>query len=212
MEEFAKFVAGLQKKLSGPLPGINSQLRMASMRRLIENGKLVIPEDVRRAGVLVLFYPIEGQVFNVFIKRAEYPGVHSGQISFPGGGWEAHDTDIIQTALREAEEEIGLDRGLVTTIGQLTDLFIPPSNFLVTPVIGYATSRPEFIADPQEVESILEVPLDKLIDKRCIQEKSITIFPAINISVPCYYVNGHIIWGATAMMISELIDMLNQGS
>jgi len=212
MEEFAKFVAGLQKRLSGPLPGISSQLRMASMRRLIENGKLVIPEDVRRAGVLVLFYPIEGQVFIVFIKRAEYPGVHSGQVSFPGGGWEVHDTDITQTALREAEEEIGLERGLVTTIGQLTDLFIPPSNFLVTPVIGYATSRPEFKADPQEVESILEVPFERLTDKNSIQEKNITIFPAINISVPCYYVNDHIIWGATAMMISELTDILNQVS
>ena len=210
MTDFLNFIADLKEKLNMPLPGINSQLKMATIGRLIKDGKQVVPEDVRKAGVLVLFYPIRQDVHLALIKRAEYPGVHSGQISFPGGGWEAHDEDIIATALREAEEETGVRRHSVVTIGRLTDLFIPPSNFLVTPVVAYSLSRPDFIADPEEVDSILDISFEVLLKEETKQEKEISIFPAINIKVPSYYVDGHIIWGATAMIISELIDVFSQ--
>lgn len=210
--EFHEFIAGFRQKITKQLPGIQSQLKMASMRRLMQDGKVVVPGDVRKAGVLALFYPSNGSVWLVFIRRAEYPGIHSGQISFPGGGWEEGDQDMVATALREAEEEIGVSRNTVIPIGNLTDLFIPPSNFLVTPVVGYTYARPDFMPDPDEVDEILEVPLDLLLDDKARQEKDITIFPAVKIKVPCFYIDGNIIWGATAMMLNELIDVINRGS
>lgn len=212
MIEFADFVECTRKKLAGPLPGTLSQLKMASMRRLMKDGTIIIPGDVRKGGVLALFYPSGGHIYLALIKRTEYPGVHSGQISFPGGGFEEGDEDIIATALREAEEEIGVDRKAVIPIGTLTELFIPPSNFLVTPVVGYTSERPDFIPDPDEVDLILEISLDDLLKDETKQEQDITLFPAINLRVPCFYVEGHVIWGATAMMLSELIDIINQES
>lgn len=210
--EFRVFIESIKKKLEKPLPGVYSQLKMASMRRLIKDGKVVIPDDVRHGGVLVLFYPADGKIHMVFIKRTEYPGVHSGQISLPGGGWEESDRDMIDTALREAEEEIGVNRHAVVPIGKLTDLFIPPSNFLVTPIVGYTNERPNFRPDPEEVERILEVPLEELLDELNLQEKDITIFPAIRLKVPCFYIDGNVIWGATAMMLNELIDVIRTES
>jgi len=210
--EFRVFIESIKKRLEKPLPGVHSQLKMASMRRLIKDGKVVIPDDVRQGGVLALFYPTDGKIYMVFIKRTEYPGVHSGQISFPGGGREASDKDMIDTALREAEEEIGINRDAIVPIGKLTDLFIPPSNFLVTPIVGYANERPDFRSDPEEVESILEVPIEELLNELNILEKDITIFPAIRLKVPCFYVDGNVIWGATAMILNELIDIIREES
>lgn len=210
--EFAIFLDNIKEKMIRPLPGTSSQLKMASMRRLIQDGKIAAPPDVRKGGVLALFYPSDGKICIVLIKRTEYPGVHSGQISFPGGGWEAGDEDMVATALREAEEEIGVDSLSVIPIGKLTDLYIPPSNFLVTPVVGYTLERPDFKPDPGEVDYILEVLLDDLLDEKNKQEQEITIFPAINLKVPCFYINGNVIWGATAMMLNELMDVINQGS
>jgi 8-oxo-dGTP pyrophosphatase MutT (NUDIX family) len=210
--EFREFIESTRLKLRKPLPGMDSQLKMASMRRLIKNGNIVVPADVRKGGVLALFYPSAGRTCMVFIKRAEYPGVHGGQISFPGGGWEMSDKDMIDTALREAEEEIGVDRSSVIPIGKLSDLFIPPSNFLVTPVVGYTLERPDFRPDPDEVDLILEFFLDDILDDSNILEKEITIFPSIKLTVPCFYLSGNVIWGATAMMLRELIDVIRTES
>ncbi|NTV85025.1 MAG: CoA pyrophosphatase [Bacteroidales bacterium] len=167
---------------------------------------------MKKGGVLVLFYPFKSRIFLVFMKRTEYPGVHSGQVSFPGGGWEPGDESMTKTALREAEEEIGVDPKTVHIIGQLSDLFIPPSNFLVTPVVGYTEQRPAFRPDPVEVDRILEVTLDHLMLKETRQVKEITVFPANRMRVPCFYTGGDIIWGATAMIVNELIDVISQGA
>lgn len=184
-------------------------MRMAGVRRNILEGKIVIPPDVKKAGVLVLFYPDKGNTMLVFIRRAEYPGVHSGQISFPGGGREPQDASMTETALREAEEEIGINRRDVEVIGQLSDLFIPPSNFLVTPVVGYLDYRPAFHPDPGEVSGIIEISVADLLSERTVMEKEITVFPAMKLRVPCFYVNEQVIWGATAMMLSELLALLS---
>jgi 8-oxo-dGTP pyrophosphatase MutT (NUDIX family) len=209
---FPIFIESLKNKLDKPLPGLESQLKLASMRRLMKDGQLIIPADARKAGVLILFYPFGGDIYLAFIKRAEYPGVHSGQISFPGGGWERSDNDLVATALREAEEEIGVPRESITPIGKLTDLFIPPSNFLVTPVVGYSERKPEFKIDPEEVDRILEIPLQEFLDHTAIQQKEISIFPDVILKVPCFYVNEQVIWGATAMIMNELLDVISQGS
>lgn len=212
MMEFKTFIRSIKEKLGKPLPGVSSQLKMAGLRRFMKDGVIVVPDDVRKGAVLALFYPYNGKIYMVFIKRTEYPGVHSGQISFPGGGLETIDKDMFDTALRETEEEIGVNRNSVITIGKLTDLFIPPSNFLVTPVVGYTTERPDFRPDPDEVDRILEFPLDELLNELNIMEKDITIFPEVMLKVPCFYIDGNVIWGATAMILSELIDVIRQGS
>ncbi len=209
---FSGFIDEIKKKMAGPLPGVSSQLKMANIPRLIKNGKFIVPYDARKSAVLILFYPYDDHIGLVLIKRTEYPGVHSGQISFPGGSWEAGDKDMVATALREAEEEIGVDRDKIIPIGNLTDLFIPPSNFLVTPVVGYINEHPDFRPDPDEVDRVLEISLDNLLNGENRQEKDITIFPDIKLKVACYYINGHVIWGATAMMLSELIDLISPGS
>jgi 8-oxo-dGTP pyrophosphatase MutT (NUDIX family) len=210
--EFIAFVESIKKKLAKPLPGVTSQLKMAGLRRLMKDGQVVIPDDVRKGSVLALFYPTDGKIYMVFIKRTEYPGVHSGQISFPGGGWEQGDQDMVDTALREAEEEIGVRKDTIVPVGKLTDLFIPPSNFLVTPIVGYTYLRPDFKPDPDEVDRILEIPLEELLDELNIQEKDISIFPAVNLKVPCFYIDGNVIWGATAMILHELIDAIRTES
>jgi 8-oxo-dGTP pyrophosphatase MutT (NUDIX family) len=206
--DFKAFVGNIKEKMEKPLPGLPSQLKMAGMRRLLRGGQVVIPDDAKKSAVLALFYPTDSKVYLAFIKRTEYPGVHSGQISFPGGGWEKSDRDLVDTALRETEEEIGVERNAVIPLGKLTELFIPPSNFLVTPVVGYINERPHFNPDPDEVERILEIPLDAFLDDSNIREKDITIFPAVTLNVPCYFIDGNVIWGATAMIVSELVDVI----
>lgn len=209
IRDFKGFISQLDKKIKKPLPGVSSQLKMASMRRLMEGGKVVIPPDAKKAGVLVLFYPVNSHPYIVFIKRNEYPGVHSGQISFPGGGYEPNDKNLVNTALRESEEETGVLRNLVRTMGQLSDLYIPPSNFLVTPVVGYTAVRPEFRPDPSEVQQIIEIPFASFLDPSNITEKEIILSPGSKFNAPCYYLDGNIIWGATAMILHELIDMIS---
>jgi 8-oxo-dGTP pyrophosphatase MutT (NUDIX family) len=212
MAPFTDFILKLRQKLAGPLPGLSSQIKMASVRRIIEGNRMKIPEDVKKGGVLVLFYPYNDKIHLVFMKRTEYPGVHSGQISFAGGAWEPEDNDMEMTALREAEEEIGVKRNLVTLIGRLSELFIPPSNFLVTPVVGYTLSRPDFKPDPVEVDKILEIPLDHLIKAETRQIKDISVYPDVKMQVPCFYAESEVIWGATAMILNELIDLISQES
>ncbi len=209
---FDRLIEDIRARLSGPLPGLESQMRMATMRRIIHDGQVKIPPDARMAGVLVLFYPWDGEIFIPFIKRNEYPGVHSGQVSFPGGAQEEGDSDLYATALRETEEEIGVSRQMVHVIGQMTNLYIPPSNFNVTPVVGFVENRPRFTPDPGEVERIIEIPVSTLLRHDTITEKQITIFPDIRLRVPCFFYNEEVIWGATAMMLSELIEVIRPRS
>jgi 8-oxo-dGTP pyrophosphatase MutT (NUDIX family) len=208
MDDFEIFIEKLQAALKQPLPGLEAQLRMAGMRRIIREGHMEIPPHARNGAVLALFYPFRKEIRLVFMKRTEYPGVHSGQISFPGGGAEPEDPSIEMTALRETQEEIGVDARDIRLIGKLSELYIPPSNFLVTPVVGFIPFRPEFQPDPQEVDSLIEISLDDLLREDAITEKEISIFPAARMTVPCYFVNECVIWGATAMMLNELVAVI----
>ena len=140
--------------------------------------------------------------------RSEYGGVHSGQISLPGGKFEETDESLIYTALRESQEEIGIDPGQVQIIGQLTEMYIPPSNFQVTPVVGYQASRPHFTADPKEVAKIIEIKLEDLLDERNRQMKKMKISLGFSLKVPSYFINKNIIWGATAMILSEFREIV----
>lgn len=208
--EFTEFVRFLEKRLQSPLPGRIAQLKMSSISRMHELMTYSVPEDATQSSVLILFYPFEENAGFVLMLRPEYPGVHSGQISLPGGKFEENDDSLIYTALREAREEIGIDPLQVQVIGQLTEMYIPPSNFMVTPVVGYQTSRPVFLADPKEVAAIIEIKLADLLDDGNKMMKEIKLSHGYSLNVPTYYINDNVIWGATAMILSELREIVSE--
>jgi 8-oxo-dGTP pyrophosphatase MutT (NUDIX family) len=137
-----------------------------------------------------------------------YPGVHSGQVAFPGGRVDETDKTLTDTALREAYEEVGIRPQEVDVLGLLTPLFVHASNFMVHPVVGAATRRPDFTLDPYEVDALLEVPLTQLQDITRIGSKEIIVRENITIQAPFYDLQGHTVWGATAMIISELLEVV----
>jgi len=201
----------LKQKLKQPLPGITSHIKMAPRHRVEELSSLAsIVPLARNSAVLILLFPVNRKLKTVFIQRSVYEGVHSGQISFPGGKHEKSDKDFEATALRETFEEIGVEPDKIEILAQLTDFYIPPSNFLVKVFVGYSSQKPVFTPDHKEVQSILEADIDEFYDSQNITEKEFySTSRKTIINAPCYLVNGMEIWGATAMMLSELLDVLN---
>ena len=155
----------------------------------------------RSSGVMILLFPSEQGISTVFIVRTP-GGPHGGQISLPGGKQEKTDADLRETARRETFEEIGVHPELITEIGQLTPLYVPHSNFIIQPVVGFTGHYPDFVPDAKEVESVLVTPLHELFNQE--NHKSMTFHRAgVEILAPYYEIGGHRIWGATAMIISE---------
>ncbi len=177
---------------------------MAPQAQLEARFKLKPPANARRGAVLVLFYQTPSGWHFPLIQRPEYDGHHSGQVGLPGGKVEANDRDIIHTALRETEEEIGVPQAAVKVIGQLTDLYIPPSRFLVSPIIGYTSVIPKFIPDALEVSEILETPLASLLEPSLIKETEQPPGISNPLSTPYFALHSRVVWGATGMMLSEL--------
>ncbi len=210
MEWFENFVQGLKKAAVGDLPGWQAQQHMAPEHRLKPDAWEQYKSTARLGGVLVLFYPHNEVVNTVFIQRPTYEGVHSGQIAFPGGKKEEDDVDLVQTALREAWEEVGVRPEQVEVIRPLSELYIPPSNFLVTPVMGVCYERPNFVPQITEVEAILETDLKLLSDPSIAAVRKITIRDGMQLDSPSFDLDGRIVWGATAMMISELNEVLKK--
>ena len=208
--KFTEFVVLLEHRLKKPLPGRSAQLKMSSLARVQELMRFSPPEDATQSSVLILLYPLAGKTGLVLMLRPEYKGVHGGQISLPGGKYEETDESLIYTALREAQEEIGIEPSHVQIIGQLTEMYIPPSNFIVTPIIGYQAFQPRFTADPKEVALIIEIKLDDLLDEKSRQMKKMKLSLGFSFKVPSYCIDGHIIWGATAMILSELKEIVSE--
>ena len=168
-------------------------------------GNIASQRKAKDAAVLALFYPSEGKLHLVFIKRNEYDGPHSAQISFPGGIREAGDLSLVDTALREAREELGLEEK-IEVLGALTPLHIPVSNFLVYPFVGWMNSTPAFLPDPSEVQYVVEASLESLLDPLNIDSETLYHHDT-NIEAPFYRIGKEKIWGATAMMLSELLQL-----
>lgn len=194
------------------LPGEAIQLKMAPMERLLElKQKARELNTAKKAGVLALFYPNSNfETHLVLILRKTYKGVHSAQIGFPGGKYEDEDDSLQQTALRETEEEVGVPIDSVSVLKKLTEIYIPPSNFFVQPYMAITSITPNFIPQEEEVESIIEVPLTHFLDDDILITKTLTTSYATNTEVPAFLLNGHVIWGATAMMLSEVRQLLKQ--
>ena len=142
--------------------------------------------------------------------RPDYGGPHSGQVSFPGGKKEEADKDLTATALREANEELGIPSSHVDILGNLTELFIIASNFVVQPVIGYLDFRPEFKLDPREVVEVIETPVSELLRPEIRKERPFEVGRGIEIIAPYFNINGHHVWGATAMMLNEFLTVYSE--
>lgn len=204
-----EITARLSERMNSPLPGLEAQLQMASGVR-VQAARNYRPDtsNAKIGAVLIALYPDNGVIRTVLMKRPDYDGTHSGQISFPGGKVEDVDEDIIATALREAEEEVNIKPDDVTVIGQLTELYIPPSNFLVHPVLGILNKAPDLVPDQHEVESIHTPKVDYLLREDIIDETDILLSTGFKFKTPSFKVDGHTVWGATAMIIAELRELL----
>lgn len=163
----------------------------------------------RKAAVMMLVYPKEDTAHFVLIVRNTYPGVHSSQVAFPGGKREDVDADFEATALRETFEEVGVPAQAITVVRKFSEIYIPPSNFLVYPFLGYCTDRPDFLADPAEVAEVLEVPLGVLLDPDTMDVEQMATSYSTSIPVPGFRIAGRMVWGATAMILAELREVLD---
>lgn len=208
----------IKNRLQKPLPGIMSQIKMAPHpagmtgdELLNEYKKFRItdpPPTARMSAVMILFYYSDGRLYFPLILRPTYRGVHSGQVSFPGGSYEKEDKNLLQTALRECYEEIGVDKSCIEIFGSLTDIYIEPSNFFVSPRVGWCNKLPEFKIDPDEVEELIEISVDELIGSRVAFRKKKK--DGKKYSIPFFDIQDRFIWGATAMILSELKDILQE--
>lgn len=209
---YTEQIERLKLRLQEPLPGRAAQNKMSS-RVQIEGVSMKIPPDAKESGVLALLFPIDEELNLLLIKRTEDGRAHSGQIGFPGGRREKQDTNLQTTALRETFEEVGVASSDIEVLGALSSLYIPVSYSNVFPFVGYTPSRPDYTLSHDEVQHTLEVPIKELFNPDIKSIKSIrpSAFPHITIKAPVYqWGKEHTIWGATAMMISELEELINE--
>lgn len=202
---FEEFKERLRVELASELPG---ELAHSMMMPTVRDDKMKMPAGLPppiKSAVLILFYPDEhGHINFPLIQRPAYNGAHSAQVSFPGGKEELTDKSLIHTALREAEEEVGIISEKVEIIGEMTDLFIWVSNYIVTPVVGFVNEEPLFQKDDKEVDAIIKADLYDIINPEKRKEGTILARGKYKIQTPYFDIDNRIVWGATAMMLNEL--------
>ncbi len=189
---------------------MEAQNKLAPIIRIEELKKIEFTtRKSNKAGVMAVFYPDANDITHfVLILRKTYRGVHSNQVGFPGGRIEAFDKNLKHTALRETEEEVGIPQKEIKVLKKLTKLYIPPSDFWVHPYIGIMERTPQFIPQESEVEQILEININEFFDEKNLVVKKLSTSYADEIEVPAFFLAGNVVWGATAMMLSELKDLL----
>jgi 8-oxo-dGTP pyrophosphatase MutT (NUDIX family) len=206
---FDDFLKYTPKILNVELPAALAHAKMVPPNRedLIRNIDFsqITP---KKAAVMMLFYPRNSQTHLALILRTTYNGVHSSQIAFPGGKVELFDFDLQATALRETHEEIGIHPNNINVIRAFTEVYIPPSNFMVYPFLGYSNNELEFILQEDEVAGIVEFPLADFLNDSILKNTIIITSYQDAIEVPGFQLNEHFIWGATAMILSELKETL----
>jgi 8-oxo-dGTP pyrophosphatase MutT (NUDIX family) len=209
---FNEFLISISKIKNIPLPAEASQFKMSPpFRKELINMSKDAMKTAKKAGVLALFYPDEThQTKLVLILRKTYKGVHSAQIGFPGGKIETKDDSLETAAIRETFEEIGVPIKNIEVLRQLTKVYIPPSNFYVQPFIGISRITPRFIKQDDEVEDIIEVFLKHFLDDDIVTSKWVKTSYSIDVEVPAFELNNHVVWGATAMILNEIKDLLKQ--
>jgi 8-oxo-dGTP pyrophosphatase MutT (NUDIX family) len=204
----AELGKSLRQRLALPLPGPEAQMKMAHAERRINFQRYRMPDDHRKSAVLILLYQSNDRIKFPLIIRPVYEGVHSGQVSLPGGRLDSTDDSLRFTAIRETCEETGVIKEHVKVIGELSELYIPPSNFLVNPFVGIHETKPLFVPHEREVARIVEMDVEKILDEKLIGEKSIKLANGVSIVTPVFEIDGLTIWGATAMILSEFKSVL----
>jgi 8-oxo-dGTP pyrophosphatase MutT (NUDIX family) len=206
--EFLKYVPKIEKE---KLLAQKAHLKMAPLERILAvDEEDYFYKNPRKAAVMMLIYPKDNKAHLVLIVRNSYPGVHSSQIAFPGGKVEIEDKSLAHTALRETHEEIGIHPEKIKVIKTFTEIYIPPSNFLVAPFLGISHSELTFTEQIEEVAGIIEVPLLDFLNEKNIVTKKMDTSYGTDIDVPTFKINEHYVWGATAMMMSELKEVLKK--
>lgn len=208
MQRDSIFKKKLSEALSKQLPGLIAHLPLAPDERKKDLSNFSYPSSAKQGAVLILIFEEGNQLKLLFILRSIYNGIHSGQISFPGGQKDSTDKNLLQTALRETYEEVGIGLEINNILGSLSPIYIPPSNFLVTPFVAYLDTIPDLNPDNKEVQKVLKIALDTLLDSKTMQVKEVISGNNNTIFAPCFYVNDAKIWGATAMILNELLYIL----
>jgi 8-oxo-dGTP pyrophosphatase MutT (NUDIX family) len=207
--EFHDFLKYVPKITKEKLPAAKAHFLMSPVERIEMLKELNISsKNPKKAAVMMLMYPKDKDTHLVLIVRNSYPGVHSSQIAFPGGKVDPEDKTMIDTALRETEEEIGVCRTKIEVIKAFSEVYIPPSNFLVSPFLGIANHPLTFTPQESEVAAIIEFPLKEFLNDNIVVQRRLNTSYAAAIDVPAFLVKEHIVWGATAMMMSELKETL----
>ncbi len=208
---FQDFLEYVPKLMEVALPAQEAHFKMAPLERIESMKNLKIEtKNPRTAAVMMLFYPKNGVTHLVLIVRNSYQGVHSAQIAFPGGKYEPRDQIFANTALRETHEEIGIPPDSIEIMRPFTQMYIQPSNFMVHPFLGICREEIIFNPDTNEVAEIIELPLSVFLGDDIIVSVNLSTSYAENISVPAFKINEHIVWGATAMILSELKEVLKK--
>ncbi|UUV20718.1 NUDIX hydrolase [Paenimyroides aestuarii] len=207
--QFDQFLEKINVVVSQPLFALDAHLKMAPLERIqyLQNYDYSA-QNPKASAVLSLFYPKNNAAHLLLIVRSSYPGVHSSQIAFPGGKRELTDKDLQETALRETTEEVGIAASEIEIVKQWSDIYIPPSNFMVSSFMGISKNTPQFILQPDEVSAVIELPVSELLSDALVQNVEMTTSYATNISVPAFVIEEHIVWGATAMILSEIKETL----
>lgn len=203
-----ELIGKLSARLTQPLPGRVAHEKM--LPGMSPNFRIKHTSDPRRGAVLILLFEGDGEIKFPLIQRPVYEGVHSGQMALPGGKFEQGDDHLVATALRETQEEIGVSAHRIQVIGVISEFFVAASNHLVLPVIGYTTDYPQFVPEPREVEEIVLAPLTELLDETRIKETEIITSGGYRIHSPYFELQGKVVWGATAMILSEFVHIIRE--
>lgn len=204
--DFVKYIPKIEKET---LLSTDAHAKMAPLERIsFLKEENYLDKNPRRAAVLMLFYPKNQITHLALIVRNSYPGVHSSQIGFPGGKVEEEDANLEETALRETHEEIGIHPNKIQIIKPFSEIYIPPSNFLVAPFMGISNEELSFVPDLDEVKRVLEFSIADFLDENTITKVTMSTSYATDIEVPAFMVDKYVVWGATAMMMSELKETI----
>jgi len=201
-------IENVRRALARPLPGVAAQLRLAPPYR-IEQLSQAPPAYARPAGVLIALYPVEGALHFPLTLRRDDLETHKGQISLPGGAQEPGES-LLDTALRETREEIGVSVSASAVLGGLSPMYIPPSGFLITPYVAALPDRPRFDLMQHEVAELIEAPLSALFDPASVRREMWTLRD-VEVEIPFFQIGPHKVWGATAMVLSEFAAVIDRG-